>query len=33
MSKKRYEAIERYAVDTWVFIIFMAVCAAVSLSA
>lgn len=30
MSKKRYEAIERYAVDTWAFITFFAVSGAVA---
>ena len=27
MSKERYEAIERHAVDCWIFIGFMATCA------
>ena len=30
MSRKRYEAIERYAVDTWAFITFFVVCGAVA---
>ena len=30
MSKKQYEAIERYAVDTWAFITFFAVSGAVA---
>lgn len=30
MSKKRYEAIETYALDTWAFITFFAVCGAVA---
>ena len=30
MSKKQYEAIERYAVDTWAFITFFAVAGAVA---
>lgn len=30
MSKKQYDAIESYALDTWAFITFFAVCGAVA---
>ncbi len=30
MSKERYQAIERHALDCWVFIGFMAICGLVS---
>lgn len=30
MSKERYEAIERHAVDTWAFIGFFALCGTVA---
>lgn len=33
MSQKRYNTIERHALDTWAFILFMGVCSAVAFSA